>query len=401
MLNEPFVQAHNTKVTTPPTDLAFALMLACADWPVSKRLNAIEAASARLEGDWDRFVALLERHHMIGLARRALDAAGIAPPPELDHLAREQQSRALRLCGRSLQLIDQLGTAGIEAVLLKGPLLSDQLYGDLAIRHSRDIDILVGWEAFAEAIAVLEGLGFTLKERPPAAESWRIDPWRMMAKDVTLYDPQSGLLIELHHRLTSPAALLPGLDMAAAREHRKLGGRDLRIFPREDLFVYLCVHGSTSFWHRLKWLADIHALIEGLEPEAIERLQAHSERLGTERCSALALLLVRDLWMRDLPQSLNDMLRTDHALSGLLKTSRRRLLGGERAPSSWANTWQRRHRARLRKDGAYRRSVWRESIHDPELLERHPLARQLRWLYLPLRVALFARRKLGLRRGGP
>ncbi len=376
---------------------AFALMLTCTDGPASQRREAVADAAERLQGDWDGFIVLLQRHHVILPARHALCAAEITYPQVLDQLAFEQQTRALRLCARSLQLIELLEAEGIDAALLKGPLLSDQIFGDPGARHCKDIDILVDWQAFTCAIAVLERHGLHLDTPPPATGSWRIEMWRTLAKDVTLVDRQSGFQVELHHRVLSPINLLPSLGLTDAREHRRLADRDLRVFAHEDLFVYLCVHGATSLWHRLKWLVDIHALIDGLDPAGIERLQAHSKTMGTERCTALALRLVSDLWQRDLPPSLVALLESDPALRSLMAASRQRLLGEERASASFANSWARRHLIRLRKDGAYRRAHWLELMYDRELLEQYTIGKRLRWLYLPLRVLLFAKRKLQLR----
>lgn len=380
------------------SDPAFALMLACAKGLGEDRCSDadLREASRRFGGDWDLFAELLDRHHMLLPASIALKRAGIELSANLNAAAQQQQMRALRLCARSLQLLDDLAHAGIDAVLLKGPVLSQQIFGDPAIRHSTDIDILIDWEQFHAAIVVLEGLGLELHGNRPPQSSWRGGQWRELAKDVTLLDRQSGFAIELHHRLKSPAALLPDLGIDDATETLAMSGRSLRVFSRDDLFVYLCAHGATSLWDRLKWLADIRAMIEGLDNDAIAQLQDHSHRHGTERCSALALLLIHDLWGRDLPQSLLDLRMADPVIEDLLRASHKRLHGDERRHSSIANTFARRHLARLRKDKAYRKALRREFLYDRELLERYPLSKRTRWLYFPLRLMLFAKRKLGI-----
>ncbi|MGB3471867.1 MAG: nucleotidyltransferase family protein [Erythrobacter sp.] len=349
--------------------------------------------------DWQRFTSLIERHHLVVPAIRSLTDAGIAPPEHLVQSANATQTRSLQLCARSLNLIRLLEDEGIAGMLLKGPLLSDVLFGDPAIRHSSDIDILVEWENHAQAIAVLERQGLRLYETPPPCNSWRIDLWRTLAKDVTLFDPESGFAIELHHRLKSPVSLLPDLGFADAGERHAMGGIDLAVFSPADLFVYLCAHGSTSLWHRLKWLADIHALVAQHDDAGIEQMQARSWDLGTERCSALALLLIQDLWGRPVPKSVAHQLENDHALRQLCMASIDRICGAERRYSSIANTLGRRHLARLRKDADYQRSLRLEFIYDRELLERYPLSERLKWFYFPLRIMLFFQRKLGINRG--
>ena len=377
---------------------AFGLLLACSDWPESHDRSArIAAAHQALNGDCTGFVELVDRHHMTPLAARALRYAGIDVPPEIHQRAIRQQRRALTMSGLSVRLVNDLAEHGIEAMLLKGSVLSQLLYCDPTIRYSVDIDLLVDWDQFEPAIACLTGHGLQLTSPSPPWQDWRIDLWRSLAKDVTLAHPGERIAIELHHRLKTPETLLPGLTLADARERVEIAGTGLAAFAREDLFVYLCAHGSTSLWDRLKWLADINALISREDLAGIERWQERSRELGTERCTALALLLVNELWDREIPASVHELARNDRAVQQLVMASRARLLGPVRPHSSFSNTFARRHLMRLRSDRAYRRSLRRELVQDRELLERYRLSEPLKWLYLPLRAVLFTQRKLGLR----
>ena len=59
--------------------------------------------------------------------------------------------------------------------------------------------------------------------------------------------------------------------MANSRVVPLAGTRGLRTLGEEDLFAYLCMHGALHWWHRLKWLADINALLAPQESD-VERL---------------------------------------------------------------------------------------------------------------------------------
>jgi hypothetical protein len=78
-------------------------------------------------------------------------------------------ARRLTLEGTAARVIRALGDAGVRAVLLKGPTLSE-LYG--GTRHYSDIDVLVGPESAAAAEAVLGGLGFELRHDDPHSRIW-------------------------------------------------------------------------------------------------------------------------------------------------------------------------------------------------------------------------------------
>jgi hypothetical protein len=59
----------------------------------------------------------------------------------------------------------------------------------------------------------------------------------------------------------------------------------------DELFAYLCVHGASSAWFRLKWIADLAALLSSCSPGEIARLYERSQQLGAGRPTAQALLL--------------------------------------------------------------------------------------------------------------
>ena len=41
---------------------------------------------------------------------------------------------------------------------------------------------------------------------------------------------------------------------------------------RRDLFAYLCMHGALHWWNRLKWLADVNALLASTSEDGVEHL---------------------------------------------------------------------------------------------------------------------------------
>lgn len=382
-----------------PDDAAFALLTACGDWPTGERRNAkVRACFAALEGETSDFLRLVDRHHMSMLAAEALRQAGLEPPPQLLCVEEDQKVRALGLTGEAIRVLDRLETAGIDAMLLKGPVLSQALYGDPTMRQSIDLDLLVDWADFRRSISLLQDSGYVLHGSEPPWNDWRIEPWRRMAKDVTLVNPAKRIALELHHRLKSPAELLPGLGIEQATQRISFFGKSLAAFPPEYLFAYLCAHAATSMWDRLKWLADLRALLSERSLEEIEAMQDHARSLGIERCTALGLLLCHRIWDQQLPQTVQAAAINDPYLARLVEASWQRLRGPERHHSSIANSLQRRHLIQLRDDAAYRRSQSAEFLYDREILERFKLPRALRGLYFFLRIGVFIRRKLSLMR---
>ena len=92
--------------------------------------------------------------------------------------------------------------------------------------------------------------------------------------------------------------------MAASRVVSLNGTVGLRTLGEEDLFSYLCMHGALHCWSRLKWLADINALLTTAPERGVERLVGAAEARGTGRAAAQALLLCRRLLATPLPDRL-------------------------------------------------------------------------------------------------
>ena len=117
-----------------------------------------------------------------------------------------------------------------------------------------------------------------------------------LRKDLGFVHQATGLRIELHWRLfLNPHAMAETSIMAASRVVPLAGAEGLRTLGEEDLFAYLCMHGALHWWNRLKWLADVNALLASTPQDGVERLVRAAEARGAGRAAAQALLLCRNL----------------------------------------------------------------------------------------------------------
>ncbi len=307
-------------------------MAACCRWPPSAaRGEAVRAAAAE-SIDWDGFGRLAVRHRVEGLVHDGLKRAGVAAPPDLAaSLAAEASDiarRNLAFAAECLALDRLLADAGVDRLFIKGATLAILAYGTLALKKACDIDLLVDPADYAQAVARVEARGYRCVIPGPDPSRESILDWARRHKH-TLW-VRSGITLELHSSLVENPPLLPGLSLRSPRQAVEIAPAiRLETLADEELFAYLCAHGATHGWSRLKWLADVAAFIKDRGDKEIERLHARSVELGGGRSAGQALLLCATLFDTRLPASLDKALRGDRAtriLAGVaLKTA---TLGG-------------------------------------------------------------------------
>jgi hypothetical protein len=310
----------------------FQLLLACCRWPPSPSRDALVRERAADGIDWEAFRKMVARHRVEGLVHNALTAASIEIPAELAAWLAAESSQTARenllFAAEALRLSRALADAGIAHLFVKGVTLSLLGYGSLALKRACDIDLAVEPERYVEAAGLLAAAG--LQCVAPAGGSGdgeALLAWSERNKH-TIWAGR-GVLVELHRALVDTPLLLSEVSVRSPRQMVEIAaGVSLPTLAREELFAYLCVHGGTHGWSRLKWLADVAALLSREPAEAIEPLYRRSLELGAGRTGGQALLLSSELLGLALPPALQRELKTDRALAYLSRVALRTMLRG-------------------------------------------------------------------------
>ena len=98
-----------------------------------------------------------------------------------------------------------------------------------------------------------------------------------------------------------------------------------------NLFSYLCVHGASHFWFRLKWLADLNALLAGAGDAQLEDYYRHAQAHGAGVCAAQAVLLCQIIFARPLPHPLAQELQRDWRVRRLVSFALRNMIDRDAA----------------------------------------------------------------------
>lgn len=138
-----------------------AVLLECASPTFDTRRFAELARSA----DWSRLLVLAEAHGVLGhLAVRVRGLDENLVPEEIRQMLlghhREQVFSTLRMTAELFQLLELFAAKGIPALIVKGPALAMQAYGDPTMRSYGDLDFLVRQRDIRRATESLQAAGY-------------------------------------------------------------------------------------------------------------------------------------------------------------------------------------------------------------------------------------------------
>ena len=108
------------------------------------------------------------------------------------------------------------------------------------------------------------------------------------------------MVIDLHWRLFRNSFLPANARLAEVGEDWiMLGSERIPTLPAPRLLLYLCVHGALDGWLRLKWLADIAALLRTMTAEQLaSTAEAAEEQQALPQFSAAMHSLPGFAWLR-------------------------------------------------------------------------------------------------------
>lgn len=306
----------------------FALAAACCRWTYSGH-GADEVARLANQADWGNVVAACRRHRVQALVWNCLHCLQIKMPAAAE-IAIEGDAQAvakdgLRAARESLRLSESFARAGIKLLFLKGLALGRLAYREPYLKAAWDIDLLIRPQDVDEAAVLLGRLGYAPMIPSKAG---LLAAWHRSRKE-SVWRGADGTIVELHGRVADQDELLPSLTAESPSQLVEVGaGISIPTFADEEQFAYLCVHGASSAWFRLKWITDLAAWLHRRGPVETERLFEASQRLGSGRAAAQGLLLANWLYGTPLTPSLASRLGS-RANRWLAKTAMHCLLAGE------------------------------------------------------------------------
>ena len=284
-------------------DVGASLLIACT----RARLDPVAASRVRnLAGavrDWPGVLDLARRHGLLPLLHTHLNAvaADVVPEAARETLREDFAANAAKNLGLAVELlaiIELLDFHGIRALPYKGPPFAQCVYGSLAARQMKDVDILVRPTDANRAVSLLATRGYSaVTSILPGARGLGLE------YQCALTRPSDETIIELHWSVV-PRAMAPpvGLDdLWPSRLHTAILGRPLPTPSHEDMLVMLCIHGSKHQWARLEWICCVAELLRS-KPLDWFRVAARADQWRAIRMLSTGLLLACDLLDAPVPE---------------------------------------------------------------------------------------------------
>jgi hypothetical protein len=325
---------HNNAVLADGVSTEIALLIACTRSQLDARaVERVRTLAARVR-DWASLVELGQRHRLVPLLYTHLTAAaGDLVPDETRRALRDEfaanAATNLALGAELLAIVQLLASRGIDALPYKGPILAQCIYGSLASRQMKDVDILVRPRDVKAVVASLATRGYErVTSALPGARHLGLEHQCVLTRF------EDDVIIELHWSVV-PRALAPAVtleDLWPNRLHTSILGRALPSPSHEDTLVVLCIHGAKHQWARLEWVCGVAELIRS-KPVDWHKVQDRAKHWHARRMLSTGLLLAAELLEAPVPDAILERVRRDAQAVSLASSVRDRMFADEEAMS--------------------------------------------------------------------
>jgi hypothetical protein len=314
----------------PPPELR--LILVCLRLnPDVGEIRQIQELS-RVKINWPEFLFWVDHHRVAPLVyqnlRRHTDNGALAPVIRaLQSRFESNARRGLANTAELVRLYKLFQENGISTIPLKGSILARQVYGNLALRHAGDIDLLIDSGQVDAADRLLQ----TSYRR--VVPSFRLTPAQQrrflrLMHHFEYYQTQGQLRVELHWRALhdQPPHIMKGNQFHRRGSTVAVAGSRLPALSLAENLLYLSGHGACHFWFRLFWLLDLAEIIRQHPEIDWQQVLALAQEAGLVRPMALGVLLAHELLAVPLPKLIRTYVRQDRVIAAAAKFSCRSML---------------------------------------------------------------------------
>ncbi|MFD0697816.1 nucleotidyltransferase family protein [Paenibacillus sp. GCM10027628] len=263
--------------------------------------------------DWSLFLQLVMHHRVYPLVftkLREMDSE-LIPEHVIESLSAEYKRNTFQMLQLSAELervCKVFDEHGIRSLQLKGPVIAKELYGDISLRTSKDLDILVPFADIEKVEGILRMLGYVLTDEINRV----LDDWKWRIHHLSYFHPGKRILIEMHWKQSPNITNEPSFDELWSRRNTSSFTKNgIHFLGVEDLFLYLVSHGARHSWFRLRWLADIKQLLN--KEFEWEKVHSHLKRYDCHYLAGQALILANQLLATPIKQEIKPIMASSRS----------------------------------------------------------------------------------------
>ncbi len=270
---------------------------------------------------WGVLFDLADHHGVQPLLYQSLSAfSQDVPADELRSLKQSYQTnlhKALFLSRELIRVVDCLRGRNIEVLPYKGLALAQLVYGDIALRQSGDIDLLIRSADLPQIREVVAELGYSPHQPlSEIEEAHYIDSGYECAFDAAM----GRNLLEVQWAL-QPRFYAVDFDLGGVFQRAQsttVAGYPVATPSMEDLFVILSLHAAKHVWGRLIWLCDL-ARISSQPNLNWRQIGTQAIELGIVRILRVTLILANLLFAITVPAGAENALPPDRQAAGIAR----------------------------------------------------------------------------------
>ncbi|TKH00649.1 nucleotidyltransferase family protein [Peribacillus simplex] len=281
----------NLDLSTIPKELK--LLLEIIQMEVDTNIVALKK-ELFTEVNWEHLLQLARYHRVYPIVYKKLNKLDKKwiPPHVIQTLYQEYQENTyqmLQLSGE-MELLSKLFTENqIHLLFLKGPVIAADLYGDISLRTSKDLDMLIPINKLEKAEELLLNFGYEREETTSVLNELK---WRN--HHVTYFHRIKNIELEIHWRMQPRPSKEPCFnELWEQKRISPISSYPVYFLGKEDLFLYLVCHGARHGWFRLRWLLDIDKMVRnGLD---FEKANTILKKYRSSHLGGQALILASQL----------------------------------------------------------------------------------------------------------
>ena len=288
-------------------------------WAIRRKENSDIPDKKYLENvNWEELISLSQNHGTLSIVYKKLSLleAGLIPEEVLSkfkmiylQIVRFNMIQANQLI-KVLSLLDQ---NKIKAFPIKGPVISQQAYGDIGYRTFQDLDLLINPEDFIRTYDLLTSEGYEPAIR--FSEKWK-KLWKKFRRDVEFRNGKT--LIDLHQRFSQGNS---SFDLTHEQIERtgtiEILENKIDVLSLEDTIIYLCINGTKDGWNKLRMVSELSFIIRSNPDLNWELIIDDSKKRGILQMVLSGLKFVSEILSDSLPDIIYSGIQKDERVKAL------------------------------------------------------------------------------------